>query len=49
MAQAKRISDHEFRVEQAIYFDSLIEFVKQYKKHKQIDETDTFLKSLGTE
>lgn len=48
-AQRNLITDHDFRYEQSIYFDSMIEFVREYKKHKQIDETDTFLKSLGTQ
>jgi len=47
MAQEHAISEHEFKLEQSRYFETMLEFVKQFKKYKNIDETQTFLKSLG--
>lgn len=40
------LSEHDFQIEQAIYFDTLTEYFIKYRKHKNLDESEHFLKSF---
>lgn len=42
------MTDHDFKVEQSLYFDSMMKFIEEYRKNKMLDEKDAFLKSLFT-
>lgn len=42
----KAISEDDFRVEQALYFERCSELISQYRQLQRLDETDTFLRSL---
>lgn len=41
------ISEHDFNVERAMYFEKCQELMQEYRKYKKLDETGAFLKSLG--
>jgi len=42
------MSEEQFKVEQAVYFEKCKELLQHFKKYKKLDETDAFLKSFGT-
>lgn len=41
------ITDDTFTTEQEIYFSTVHNFVQEYRKHKQLDASDSYLKSLA--
>jgi len=41
------ISDDSFTTEQEIYFSTVHNFVQEYRKYKQLDAKDSYIKSLA--
>lgn len=40
------MTEHDFKIETAIYFDRMLDFIAQYRKYKNLDESDQFINSF---
>lgn len=42
----KGMTDQDFQVEQALYFDRVSALIQEYRNHKKLDERESFINSF---